>query len=262
MSLVSQIVEKAFRELNAIGELNNITPTQATEGLDRLQNIVDSCIGGEVGDQLISFPIGRNNIVRPQGFPWYDGVPDNAWFVPPNNRVMLNLTSSVNLYLNPLPGDGERFALIDVSKNTSTFPVVIYGNGRTIENGTSITISTDGTDSQWWYRADLGNWQKVSPLVESDEFPFANEFDNYFITMLAMDLSPAYGAAMNPSSIDKFKRSRSQLTARYAQIIQVASELGLLAMPRTTQDRYWYRDGYYYGSPNDAFNIGRGYPWW
>lgn len=260
MTLVSEIIERAFRETNLLGETNNPTPVQAAEGLSRLQTIVSSTIGNEAGDQLTAFSVGRANIARPQGFPWYDTIPDGSWFVPDNTRIMANLQEAISLYLTPVPGDGSRFAIIDVASNFATYNVTVYGNGRDIEASNSITLNTNGTNTEWFYRADLANWLKCSPLGVNDTFPFPVEFDDYFVTMLALRLSPAYGKKTTAESQAALKRSRMQITARYSQIIQKPSELGLLVTPLTTQDRYfWWNGRYYPRDPTSSFNSG--YPW-
>lgn len=258
MTLVSEIITDAYRlgNLVPIGTVPNAA--QQTEGLRYLNRIVLSAIGNEAGDPLQAFPVGRRNIERPSGWPWYDGVPDNDWFVPKNIRVMLNLNGSVNLYLHPSPDDGSRFAAIDVSNNLSTFPVTVLGNGRLIEGATSIVLNTNGEDKEWFYRADLGEWQLCSPLAITDDFPFPSDFDDFFIISLAMRLNPSYSQEMDPQTQFVFKRSGNQLKARYNQTIPMASEPGLYRLPRTSQDRWAWNNEYYFYNPNAMFD--RGWP--
>ena len=259
MTLVSQLITDAYRQSNLLAIDTVPTTAQQTEALRYLNRIVKSVFGNEAGDPFEAFPIGRNNISRPSGYPWYDQTPDNDWFVPKNTRVILNLDAPVNLYLHPAPDDGSRFAALDVSDNLSTYNVVVSGNGMLIEDAFNITLSADGTDKEWFYRADLGNWMLYAPLTSNLEFPFPEEFDDYFITLLAIRLNPAYGVQLDPQSNLVFARAGRQLRARYTQNIQEPSELALLRMPRTAYDRDSYGNRYGYYNPNALFD--KGYPW-
>lgn len=259
MTLTSDIITDAFRQSNllAIG----VAPTvlQQAEALRYLNRIVKSVFGNEVGDPLTAFPIGRDNISRPAGYPWWDNVPSNDWFVPKNTRVMLNLNNTVSLYLHPDPDDGSRFAAIDASGNLATYPTTVVGNGRTIEGALSIVLDTDGFDGEWLYRADLGNWQKALPLVYADTFPFPEEFDFFFIIQLSMALNPTFGIQMDQQTQATYARARSQLRARYTQNIPVRSELALIRPAKVAADRDQWGNTYWLYQPNAMFD--KGWPW-
>lgn len=259
MTLVSEIITDAYRQSNLLAITASPTAAQQTEALRYLNRIVKSVFGNEVGEPLTNLPIGSNNISRPSGYPWWDTVPDNDWFVPKNIRVNLNITEPLSLYLHPDPDDGSRFAALDVSGNLSAAPCTVYGNGRLIEGADSIVLNLDGLNAEWMYRADLGNWQKYAPLLNTDPFPFPEEFDDFFITLLAMRLNPSYGTALAGESQQMLARSRTQIRARYTQIIPTRAELALIRLPRVASDRdFWGNSDWLY-NPNDMFN--KGWPW-
>lgn len=259
MTTVSQIITDAYRvsNLQAIGT----TPTtaQQDEALRYLNRLVKSVFGNEAGEQLSPFPIGRNNISRPNGYPSYGQSPGTDWFVPQNQRLMCNLTESLTLYLPPNPDDGARFGVVDSSDNFSTYNLIVVANGRTIEGATSVTLSTDGETGEWFYRADLGEWVKYSPLLIDGTFPFPEEFDDFFVTMLAIRINPAYGRTMDEQTGFIMRRSKSQLQARYQNHIEVNSEIGLLRLSRLAYDRDLWANGWGFDDPNAAFD--RGYFW-
>lgn len=259
MTLTSQIITDAYRQSNLLAIGTVPTADQQTEALRYLNRIVKSVFGNEAGDPLEVFPVGRNNIQRPSGYPWWNTVPDNDWFVPKNIRIMLNLDEPVSLYLHPEPDDGSRFAVIDASENVSTFNATVYGNGRLIESALTQVLNTDGVDKEWFYRADLGNWMLYAPLIYSTPFPFPEEFDDYFITILAIRLNPQYGVQLDPQSKMIFDRSLRQLRARYTQDIPTRSELALIRMPKTSYDRDIWGTSYRYYNPNSMFD--KGWPW-
>lgn len=256
MTTTTQIITDAFRQSNLIAIGVSPTALQQEEALRYLNRLVKSVFGNEAGDPLTSLPIGRNGIQRPSGYPWWDTVPDNNWFVPSNTRVMLNLTGEISLWLTPVPNDGDRFGALDSSKNVGTYNVTIHGNGSNIEGSQSVLLNTNGVDQTWFFRADLANWMKYAPLVLMDEFPFPEEFDDYFVSMLAMRLNPAYGTKMDEQSAVTLRRSKSQLQARYAQVTPIRSELGLIRMPKVAADRDLWSNEWQYYNPNAMFNKG------
>ena len=260
MTLVSEIISDAYRLSNITRVGGSPTSDQETEALRYLNRLVKSVFGNEAGENLRPFPIGDTNISRPAEYPGWTNTPSGDWFVPKNLRVMLNLSAPVDLYLHPEPDDGSRFAALDVIGNLSTNNVTVYGNGRLIEGASTLTLDTDGYNAEWFYRADLGNWVKYAELTATDTFPFPVEFDDYFITLLAIRLNPAYGAGLDPQSQMIYNRAKSQFSARYSQKIEVGSELGLIRLGRVdpNRDAWQYYDEYY--DDNAIFN--RGVPWW
>ena len=260
MTLVSDIITDAHRVSNILAIGDTPSDEENAEGLRYINRIVKSVFGNEVGDPLEPFPIGRKGISRPSGYPWWDTVPSNDWFVPKNTRVMLNVdTTGLNLYLHPAPDPGSRFAALDVSNDLSTFPVIVHGNGNTIDGVDTLTLDTDGFNAEWFYREDLGQWQKYAPLLLTDTFPFPLEFDDYFVTLLACRINPSYGVQMDVQTQKIMQRSKSQLAARYTQEIPVRSELALIRPTRMAADRDQWGNTYWLYQPNSMFD--KGWPW-
>ena len=179
--------------------------------------------------------------------------------MPKNYRLVTNLNAAVSVYLHPAPDDGTRFAVSDAGNSLATYSVTVYGNGRLIETATSITLNTNGLDSEWFYRADLANWSKYAPLIAADTFPFPEEFDDFFITMLAIRVNPSYGIGLDGQSNATLMRSGKQLRARYTQNIPTPSELGLIKMSKMSYDRDFWSDGEWPYNTTSQFN--KGWPW-
>ena len=260
MTLVSEIISDAFRLSNITRVGGSPTSDQETEALRYLNRIVKSVFGNEAGENFLPFPIGDRGIARPTEYPGWTNTPSGDWFVPKNTRVMLNLNEATSLYLHPEPDDGTRFAVVDVTGNLSTYNVTVEPNGRRIEGALSVTLDTDNYAAEWFYRADTGNWVKYAELETTDTFPFPVEFDDFFVTLLAIRLNPAYGAGLDPQSQMIFNRAKSQFAARYQQRIEVGSELALIRSARVDpyRDQWGYYDIYY--DDNAIFN--RGIPFW
>lgn len=259
MTLVSEIITDAYRQSNLISINTSPTSAQQTEALRYLNRLVKSVFGNEAGENYEALPLGGNNIDRPAGYPWYGNTPGGNWFVPKNKRLMLNLTEDTTVYLHPKPDDGSRVAINDVSGNLATNNLIIDGNGRTIEAATSVTLSTNSLAREWFYRQDTGNWVRLSTLIAADTFPFPEEFDDLFITMLSMRINPAYGNMMDEQTATVMRRSKGQFQARYQQHIETRSEIGLTHLSKMAADRdqwnYWDE----YSDPQSSFNFGQPY---
>lgn len=225
MTTVAEIVEEAFRESQLLNELQSATPTQTNLALSRLQNAVSSAYGFEVGEELSDWPIGTEGLHNPRGVVWQR----LEWERPRiNSRMIAASAEAQTVYLPSNPYDGSRISLIDPASRLAAYPITLDAQGRTIENATTFVANTDGLQKTWFYRADRGNWTPITPLAFTDDFPFPAEFDEYFITSLAMRLNPRYGRSMTAESIAALQRSVTLLQARYKQSESVGVSEALL----------------------------------
>jgi hypothetical protein len=67
MTLVSEIIDEAFREGNFVGENNSPTPKQAREAVGALQFADQGIWGDDAGERLNDWPLG--NYGRPSSDP-------------------------------------------------------------------------------------------------------------------------------------------------------------------------------------------------
>lgn len=215
MTLASSIINSAYRETNIIPLGATASTNQSTETLPRLNSLLLSVVGNEVGDSLNDINIGGD----------YDQSNWCSPYVPDDARLILNLDSVESFLLDPHPYEGQRLSFKDVGGNLATYNVTLDGNGRTIEGSATLTLNINSDARQWLYRADTANWVKITSLALSDSMPFPEEFDDFFITMLAMRINPAYGQTLSQATIEVLKRTRSQLRARYHNYRQVRPDL-------------------------------------
>lgn len=246
MTLVSSIITAAYRESNLIPLVATPNANQETEGLNRLNSLIQSVVGNEAGNGLNEYTI--NDVVGT-----YDEESFLTTWIPDNARLMLTLGEAKTYKLDPFPKEGQRVAVVDVGDTLDTYNVTLDGNGRKIEDAATLVLSDEGLSREWLYRSDLGNWVRIATLTTSDELPFPLEFDDYFITMLALRLNPRYGQMLTPESREALARSKKQLTARYNHKQEIESDLnprGMLADKRV----YTSFDG-------DEFTTGRAHLW-
>lgn len=240
MTLLSAIIQQAYREANLIAIGASCTSAEETEALKRLQVILASVIGNEAGQKLSEFPIGENNVTEPEG--WVPDVPD---YMPINTRAVCNLEAAQTLYLHPAPQDGSRFAVVDASGNFNTYNLTLNGNGRKVAGSSTAVLSTASLSREYFYRADLGDWKVVSTLTAADEMPFPVEFDDMFVIFLAMRILPRNAQSIPKEATEMAARSLNQFRARYRQNVPLRADPALQEL-RTT----------------NAYNINRdGWPW-
>lgn len=249
MTTARDIITDALREggILALGE----TPgaDSSSEGLKRLNVLIRSLIGFEVGENLSPMGFGTNGISTPEGLASDQSSRILSSYLPSNTVLYVNQTSANTINLDPNPQDGARFSVIDSSGNFATNPLTIDANGRNIEGAATVTLNTNGTTSEWFYRADTGNWGKVSDLTENDVIPFPAEFEDLLTTSLAFRLNPRYGKESPGEMVASMTRAKSMFKARYSQNTEAYSELGLLKL---NSNRLW-------DLTTIAFNRGR--PW-
>lgn len=214
MTLNSSIIQQAFREANLIAVGTSPTTAQQTESLLRLQSLVSSAYSSEAGENLTPWPLG--NYSRSNDSKMWIGEQQLRYPAINSTLVVVN-EAAITAYLPVNPSDGARIQLIDPYSRLASVPVTIDGNGRTIEAAASLTLNTDDLNRTWAFQAENGNWARITDITLGGALPFPREFDDYFVTLLALRLNPTYGIKMDEQSMLRLKQQRRQLTARYAQ---------------------------------------------
>lgn len=235
MTTIRQIVTDAFREANIVGTGETPEADEFDEAVRRLQNLYKSLFGYELGEPLLNIGYGLEGVDTPSYADEYSSEIDSL-YIPINVRLVFNIDAAASLKLHPNPRDGARLGIIDNQGNFATNNVTLDGNGRQIELASTVTLNTDSLNREWFYRADLGNWARVTDLDADAESPLPSEFDDFLITLLAFRINPRYAAGTSPEMTEVLKRARSQFRARYRQRMEMESELGLTKL--TLNKRY------------------------
>lgn len=213
MTLISAIITDAYRESNLIAAGKIPSDTQITEALTRLSSMIAGVYGYDVGEGLQDWMVGTTNLENPM-----PGWSDQSWVYPiENSRILLNHSSAQTLYFPDLPENGARMSVIDINSALTTYNVTLNGNGRLIEGATTQVLSTAGLSKAWIYDADSANWRAISALVVTDEMPFPEKFDDYFIIRLAGRINPRYGRSLDTMSIARLQEVTEQLESTYRQ---------------------------------------------
>lgn len=228
-TLVADIVSQAFREGNftAVGE--ETTPEELAEGVARLRNLVNAVFGFELGELLRDWyvpqelnpeaPLGRLRDASGAGVT--TSVP---YAYPPSNvRLLVGLSTPRTLYFPANPSDGARMAFLNMG-TPDTVDVTLSGNGRFIEGETSITSDADATPDpvafhgrKWLYRADRGEWVRLTQIAADGSVPTPPEFDSLWICGLAIALAARFQANIQPQIVQTYRDMTSRLKMRYKQ---------------------------------------------
>jgi hypothetical protein len=215
MTQALAIIKQALRESNLIAITADPTTDQISEGQVKLNQLIASVFGFEVGIQINDWPVGTNAGVEEFAVNWNR----SAWSTPPQNvRLVGTSLEAEVISLPPFPDNGARIDLVDLTGTLSAHPITLDGNGKLIESAGSVVVALDGANIQWMYRADLGEWVRISIInLDTDELPFPLQFDAFFETRLAMRLNPRYGRSADPQTLDTLNRAESKLRATYRQ---------------------------------------------
>jgi len=215
VTLISSIITDAYRESNILSLVKAPNVPQVTEALRLLNGLFSSIYGDEAGESLQDWPLGNFGRESPR----YDLAATEYDINRPtiNQRLIAVNEEAKTVYLTLYPQDGSRMGIADPFGRLATVPVTIDANGRTIEGSPNIVLNTNGTYTEWFYRADLGDWVKLTSKASTDEMPFPADFDNFFIILLAMRLNPRNGRMLDAQSAEIFKSEKRKFVARYLQ---------------------------------------------
>lgn len=251
MTLTQVIISDSYREsmLTPLG--GQPDAAQTAEGLRLLQRVVSSVFGNEVGENLVTWPIGSNYI--------YSGWTPEQWcYLQSDISIVVADGQDHRLKLPPFPQDGDRLQLIDSGSGFAAHPVTLVRQAALFEGSTDDYVAdTDGFNQIWIYRADLADWKRVTPLVEEDQFPFPEKHDDAFIGLLAMRLNPRYQQTLSQESRVALDRARGQLQSAYRRVKVTPADL---AVQRLTGS--WpYNYGGLGGGPGTLEPYLNGYPY-
>ncbi|MEY4943911.1 MAG: hypothetical protein RL254_2092 [Planctomycetota bacterium] len=258
MSTLQDVIDDGWRELNLIALGTSANTAQTAEGVRLLNQIYNFTIGTTAGEALFNWPLG--NFGRESS--------DLLWATtqqlqnpPQNARLVAVNEEALTVYLPVRPSDGAQIAVIDPHARLATYPLVLDGNGMTIEGAATLTLSTNSINKTWLFRADTGNWVLLNPLVETDTNPYPLEFDQFFAMMLALRLAPRSGVELATTTQAYFNEVRKKFVSRYIQNAPLMADPSLTWTSIQGYDQ-WYT--WRYGSTN-AFNQGwgmwNGGPW-
>lgn len=227
MATLRKIVTDSYRESGIIQKGSQPDADQMQEGFEKLLMIIENVFGEEVGSLFQDINYGDDGLTNSYSLDSDRQVFIDNSYARPSYRLLVNKTSPAEIFLDPSPYDGARFAVIDIGQNFAVAPITINADARRIEGAQDIVLDAAGTNASWFYRGDLGEWVKVSPLTLDSNSPFPSQFDDYFIIKLATRLHPRYLVQTAQESMMHYRELQRKFRSRYSTSQEMNSETAL-----------------------------------
>lgn len=251
-TLASSLIQAAYREGNLLAVGKTPTASELAEALPRLNVFIRGVYGYELGENLFDWLYPVPQKTSPMNARWPQGPlasPLNlgpslavAQNPPPNVRIVWGAVTGT-IYFPQHPEDGARMAVVQGSGAGDMGHVgailTLDGNGRTIvdpaddtaKNTVALTAPTETT--MWLYRADMATWILVEDMALTDECPFPEEFDDFWICALSKRLAPRYSKITASETQETALVTLARIKARYRQ--SALTTYGSEGFPRTDQ---------------------------
>lgn len=220
MTSIRQLVSEAFREnnLTQVGDVPEGTEYVEAEG--KLTRFITSLFEAEMGERLKNTSLTSASQV-----------------VAPNSRLIISDNMPTSITLREHPNDGEQFAVLDPRGLLNGFTV--KAGAGTIENASEVSLDNSSSSYSWFYRADKGNWYKITSLTTNSECPLPEEFDDMLSLWLSMRIAPRMGASTAPESIQLYNNIQKKFVSRYRQVEEVYVENGLLYLTNSDSSGHY-----------------------
>lgn len=231
---VATIISDAYREANitALGTLP--TAAQQAEALDALNRVITSVYGDELGEQLSDWlvpnpqrtaPVAANYPQLPYANQGYGVAAAFNQYPPKNTRIIWG-GNTTTVWLPEKPDNGSRIALIQGSglgdNGADGNVLTIDGNGRYLNSlgatqQTFVFSTAAPIAAGWLYLAGLGLWTPITELALTDNLPFPQKHDDFWITALMIRLAPRYNKVVSPETKGAFQLAMDRLISSYTQ---------------------------------------------
>jgi hypothetical protein len=250
--LASDAIARAYREA-AIKPIGTIpTVDEYNEGLDRLNGFLFSLFSAEIGEKLSDVQVPHNQRATTESANDFNvGYPANVdrfnqpyspgtsqepqvFNIPGNSRIIWKGTTATTVYLPEYPNDGARVGFADVGSTTA---LTIHANGRLIEGAASKTVASATEPSEWFYRADRGEWIALIDLQLTDTLPLPKGFDRLLICGTAIALTGLDEINPTAGTMTTFNRLLKLCKQRYSQ--HVVTSGGGEYLPEAIQSFDW-----------------------
>lgn len=234
MSTCQDIVTAALREGNLLAAGTTPQTVELTEGLSRLNALIRSFFGNEIGEHLSDWPVPQTLRTAPvaANYPQLplpteslvDVLPvpsvsdvgaDVFPFPPENSRLVVGITAPTTVWLAEAPNDGARMAFVAAPAMVDT--LTVDGNGRLIESASEITLQKSDVSRAWFYRADLAGWVKLTDLALTDLSPLPEDLEDLLVCALNVRLAPRYGQDPRAGTVSQLKYMMKLAKTRYKQ---------------------------------------------
>lgn len=239
MATAREIIALAFREANYKNIKGVLSADELSEGLTLLTALQNSFFGMVLGTRLkpwpVPYPMRASSYVSnfPAGSGGEQVLSDDQVTNPPENaRVMVHTADPVTIYLPAMPADGSLFSYADVGHRGD---VTLNANGAFFNlSGISETVDIGAIYPErnlprtWVFRADYASWLEVTTPELDEDLPFPADFDDYFITLMAIRLTPRYGNEPRQATLMRYQNMVAFIRGRWRQTeVSIGKDMGI-----------------------------------
>lgn len=216
--LVSECISAAYREADVTVVGNDPTDNEFAEALVLLNNYCVRLFGTEFGENILDWPVPPPTgqrcvpddlVSRNMGTTWYDTPRTNS-------RLLLAISEALTVKMPATPNDGSQIMLVDVG--SAAVNLTLSGNGRLIEGQATLVDTPQALNGRrYFYRSDLASWKLVAALALTDALPLVEDFNDLFVSYLAIRLAPRNAQDTVTETATVYKNLLKAARARYRQ---------------------------------------------
>ena len=177
-----EVIKRSMRMLGAVASGGDPDANEAADYLLALNTMKRAMFGTLIGPRLsVQTATGTTGQAENGGL-----------YMIPAATFTLTLPSN--------PRSGARVGVADVNFSFGTYNCTVARNGRLLEGGAAnLTLSTSGTNRQWWYRGDTGSWTREADYATLDDaIEFPDALIAYLPYMLSVVIAPEIAAQPTP----------------------------------------------------------------
>lgn len=263
------IIQQGYREGNLIPVGQQPSALELAEALPRLNAFIKGVYGQELGeplmDWLVPAPQRTASIAAnyPQ-LPFPTDIGGDIWplpnaadpsqaiysYPPKNSRIVFGGVTQT-CWFPEAPEPGTRMAIVSGSgagdDGTADTVLTIDGNGKWImPTGGPVAATYEYTFANeaiyFFFREDLQTWVQIDDLALTDEMPFPEAFDDFWICVMAKRLAPRYGKTLSTDTAELALKTLMRLKTHYRQ--SAPTVYGSSDFPRSLQSyisgRWWW----------------------
>lgn len=261
MTTARALITSAYREGNLIAIGATPNENEIAEALPRLNRYVRGVFGYEMGEQLLDWtvpapqrtanvaanypqaPYPTSTDMNVLAFPLAtDASLSITPYPPKNSRLVWGGKSDMKVFFPEAPDDGSRMGVVASSQADAAKVLTLDGNGHLVEGLPTIPQPTPVVPREWLYRADLGDWKRVTDMLIDGECPFPPEHDDLWICLLAVRLAPRYSKTISQETQAIAAVALKRLKTRYRQSSNTV--YGSFEFPRSLQSyisgQWWW----------------------
>lgn len=197
-TLISSLIQDAYREHNLIAAGTTPTANEVTEAVAEYNSLVTNLLQFLRSNSLLDVVTASVNLTLSK-----------------HSRIVMGAGTATITFPSG-PDDGARMAAINPTAAAGTLTLTAQ-TGYTIEASATFSYTSATGNKEWFYRADTGDWKAVKAFASTDGSLFPPIFDDFIQALLAQRLAPRYNKQMQPATQAVIDRGNVQFIARYFQ---------------------------------------------